>query len=296
MLQRSPTYVVSRPAEDGVANFMRKILPNKMAYGLTRWKNVLMQLFFYRMTRVRPNKVKEQLIGMVEEELGPDYDVETHFTPDYNPWDQRLCLVPDSDLFVALKEKKASVVTDHIDRFTETGILLKSGETLDADLIITATGLDLLWLGGMQLAVDGVPQQPNELINYRGAMVSNVPNMTSVFGYTNASWTLRADLTSEYFCKVIRHMDKNGYVEARPVAEDVGETSDFLDFSSGYVQRAMQRFPKRAEKAPWLMTQNYARDIFLMRHGKVEDGALQFRKAGEAVRATREAALAIAAE
>ncbi|MEM1390300.1 MAG: NAD(P)/FAD-dependent oxidoreductase [Pseudomonadota bacterium] len=296
MLQRSPTYVVSRPAEDGVANFMQKVLPNKIAYGLTRWRNVLFQLFFYNMTRVRPQKVKERLIGMVEDELGPDYDVETHFTPNYNPWDQRLCLVPDSDLFVALKEKKASVVTDHIDRFVENGIRLKSGNVLEADIIVTATGLDLLWLGGMKVAVDGVRQIPNELLNYRGAMVSNVPNMTSVFGYTNASWTLRADLTSEYLCKVIRHMDKKGYVEARPVADGVEPVDDFLDFSSGYVQRAMSRFPRRADKAPWLMTQNYARDIFLMRHGKVEDGALQFRKVGEAVRATREEALAIAAE
>jgi len=296
MLQRSPTYVVSRPAEDGIANFMRKIMPNKMAYGITRWKNVLMQLFFYNMTRVRPKKVKERLIGMVEEELGPDFDVEKHFTPTYNPWDQRLCLVPDSDLFVALKEKRASVVTDHIDHFFENGIQLQSGESLDADIIVSATGLDLIWLGGMQVSVDGHVQVPHDLLNYRGAMVSNVPNMTSVFGYTNASWTLRADLTSEYMCKVLRHMDKKGYVEARPVADGVEAEDDFLDFSSGYVQRAMDRFPRRAKEAPWLMTQNYARDIFLMRHGKVEDGALQFRKADEPVAASPTETLAVAAE
>ncbi|MEM1086326.1 MAG: NAD(P)/FAD-dependent oxidoreductase [Pseudomonadota bacterium] len=296
MLQRSPTYVVSRPSEDGVANAMRKIMPNKMAYGLTRWKNVLMQLFFYRMTRVRPNKVKDQLLGMVEEELGPDYDIETHFTPSYNPWDQRLCLVPDSDLFIALKEKKASVVTDHIDRFTEGGISLKSGETLDADVIVTATGLDLVWLGDMTLRVDGQTQTPHDLLNYRGAMFSNIPNLTAVFGYTNASWTLRADLTSEYMCKVLRHMDKRSYIEARPIADGVEATTDFLDFSSGYVQRAMKRFPRQADEKPWVMTQNYARDIFIMRHSKVEDGKLRFRKTGEAVRETRDEALAVAAE
>ncbi|WOR14438.1 NAD(P)/FAD-dependent oxidoreductase [Hyphomonas sp. FCG-A18] len=296
MLQRSPTYVVSRPAEDGVANFMRKIMPNKMAYGITRWKNVLMQLFFYNMTRVRPKKVKERLIGMVEEELGPDFDVEKHFTPTYNPWDQRLCLVPDSDLFAALKDRRASVVTDHIDRFLENGIQLKSGDVLDADIIVSATGLELIWLGGMQVSVDGQVQVPHDLLNYRGAMVSNVPNMTSVFGYTNASWTLRADLTSEYMCKVLRHMDKKGYVEARPVADGVEAADDFLDFSSGYVQRAMDRFPRRAKEAPWLMTQNYARDIFLMRHGKVEDGALQFRKANEPVIGLSTEPLAVAAE
>ncbi|MEM8616832.1 MAG: NAD(P)/FAD-dependent oxidoreductase, partial [Pseudomonadota bacterium] len=243
---------------------------------------------------VRPEKVKENLLKMVREELGPDFDVETHFTPAYNPWDQRLCLVPDSDLFVALKEKKASVVTDHIERFTEGGILLKSGETLEADIIVTATGLDLLFLGGMEIIVDGAVQEPHDLINYRGAMISNVPNMTSVFGYTNASWTLRADLTSEFMCRAVNHMERENYVEARPVADGVEATDDFLDFSSGYVQRAMKRFPRRSGEAPWLMTQNYTRDIFLMRHGKLEDGALIFRRAHEAVEDV--VALTVAAE
>ncbi len=283
MLQRSPTYVVSRPAEDKAANAMRKIMPGKIAYGLTRWRNVLMQLFVYNQTRIRPVKVKEKLIGLVKKELGPDFDVDKHFTPTYNPWDQRLCLVPDSDLFVALKEKKASVVTDHIDRFTKDGILLKSGETLEADIIVTATGLDMKFLGGMGVTVDGRKLKPNDLLNYRGAMVSDIPNMTNVFGYTNASWTLRADLTSEYMCRAINHMERENYVEARPVAEGVEADSDFLDFSSGYVQRAMERFPKRGKKAPWLITQNYARDVFLMRHGKLEDGALIFRRAHETI-------------
>ena len=282
MLQRSPTYVVSRPSVDKVANGMRKFMPSMMAYGLTRWRNVLMQLLVYNQTRRRPQKVKDKLLHLTKQELGDDI-VDKHFTPTYNPWDQRLCLIPDSDLFTALNENKASVVTDHIETFTETGIRLKSGEELEADLIVTATGLDLQFIGGTELTVDGRKLNPHDLINYRGAMVSGVPNMTSVFGYTNASWTLRADLTSEYMCKVINHLDKENYVEARPVADGIEPASDFLDFSSGYVQRAMERFPQQGKEAPWLITQNYARDIFLMRHGKLEDGALICRRAHESV-------------
>lgn len=295
MLQRSPTYVVSRPAEDKAANFMRKIMPHKMAYGITRWRNVLLQLFFYNQTRIRPEKIKEKMLHMVREELGPDIDVDKHFTPTYNPWDQRLCLVPDSDLFVALKQKKASVVTDHIDHFTKTGIKLKSGEEVEADIIVSATGLDLQFLGGINVSVDGKKMNPNDLLNYRGSMVSGIPNMSNVFGYTNASWTLRADLISEYMCKVLNHMDRENYVEARPVAVGVEADSDFLDFESGYVQRAMDRFPKRGKEAPWIITQNYARDIFMMRYGKVEDGALIFRRAHETVDNV-DGAAAIAAE
>ena len=282
MLQRSPTYVVSRPAVDKFANGLRRFLPGMMAYGVTRWRNVLMQQFVYKQTRVRPQKVKEKLLHLTREELG-DEVVEKHFTPTYNPWDQRLCLIPDGDLFEAIKAEKASVVTDHIECFTESGIKLKSGEELEADLIVTATGLDLQFIGGTELTVDGKKQNPHDLLNYRGAMTSNIPNMTSVFGYTNASWTLRADLTSEYMCKVINHLDNENYVEARPVAIDVEPDSDFLDFSSGYVQRAMERFPQQGKEAPWVITQNYSRDIFLMRYGKLEDGALIFRRAHETV-------------
>lgn len=282
MLQRSPTYVVSRPAEDKFANGLRKVLPGMMAYGITRWRNVLFQLFFYNRTRTKPDKVKEKLLEMTREQLG-DEIVEKHFTPTYNPWDQRLCLVPDGDLFTAINDKKASVVTDHIDRFTETGIKLKSGDEIEADLIVTATGLDLQFIGGAEITVDGEKQDMHDLLNYRGAMVSNIPNMTAVFGYTNASWTLRADLTSEYLCKVLNHLERENFVEARPVADGIEPTSDFLDFSSGYVQRAMERFPQQGKDAPWLITQNYARDIFLMRHGKLDDGALIFRRAHETV-------------
>ena len=295
MLQRSPTYVVSRPAEDKIANGLRKFLPNKLAYGLTRWKNVLMQQLVYRRTRTAPDKVKQALLDHVREELGPDFDVETHFTPSYNPWDQRLCLVPDSDLFVALKSGAASVVTDQIERFTETGIKLQSGETLDADLIITATGLELQYIGGTEITVDGRLQKPNDLLYYRGAMMSNVPNLTAVFGYTNASWTLRADLTSGYMCKLLNHMDRENYVEARPVADGVEPVADFLDFSSGYVQRAMDRFPRQGKAAPWVITQNYSRDVLMTRYGSLEDGSLIFRRAHESV-ADLTGLVAVAAE
>ncbi|MEM9937913.1 MAG: NAD(P)/FAD-dependent oxidoreductase [Pseudomonadota bacterium] len=281
MLQRSPTYVVSRPAEDKWANRLKKFLPGKLAYGLTRWRNVLFQLFFFNMARRKPEKVKERLIGMAREELGPDYDVEKHFTPTYNPWDQRLCLVPDSDLFHTIKQDSASVVTDHIDRFTETGVKLKSGETLEADIIVSATGLDLQFLGGMEVSVDGRRIKPSEHINYKGCMISGIPNLVNVFGYTNASWTLRADLTSEFMCRLVNLLDKENYVEARPVADGVEADEDFLDFSSGYVQRAIDRFPKRGTKQPWVLNQNYAKDILLMRHGSLEDGTLVFRRAHE---------------
>lgn len=281
MLQRSPTYVVSRPSEDAFANFLRKILPNKLAYGLTRWRNVLMQLFVYRMTRTRPQEVKDKLLARVRQEVGPDFDIDTHFTPRYNPWDQRLCLVPDSDLFTALKDKKASIVTDHVERFTETGILLQSGQVLESDIIVTATGLELQFLGGMRLSVDGKRVDPQSHFSYRGAMVSDIPNMTNVFGYTNSSWTLRADLISEYMCRVLNLLERDAYVEARPVPDGVEPGADFVDFSSGYFQRALHKFPKQGTRAPWIITQNYARDIFLMRHGKIEDGALVLRRAHE---------------
>ena len=282
MLQRSPTYVVSRPSVDKVANGMRKFLPGMMAYGITRWKNVLMQQAIYRRTRTAPQKIKDKILGMARQELSSEM-VDEHFTPTYNPWDQRLCLIPDSDLFNALNDGKASVVTDHIDRFTETGIKLKSGDEIEADVIVTATGLELQFIGGMDLTVDGRKLDPHDLLNYRGAMVSGVPNMTAVFGYTNASWTLRADLTSEFMCKIVNHLERENYVEARPVADGVEAVSDFMDFSSGYVQRAMKRFPQQGKDAPWIITQNYPRDIFLMRHGKLEDGALIFRRAHETV-------------
>lgn len=281
MLQRSPTYVVSRPAEDAAALRLRKFLPAKVAYGLTRWKNTLFQMFFFRMARKRPEKVKERIVSMTQEALGPDFDVATHFTPDYNPWDQRLCLVPDGDLFESLRSGEASVATGHIETFTPDGIRLKSGETLKADIIVSATGLELEFLGGADLTVDGARVQPSRLHGYRGIMFENVPNLVSTFGYTNASWTLKADLIAKYVSRLIKEMDRKGAVEVRPIADEALGDEPWLDFSSGYVTRALHRLPKQGTSAPWRLNQNYFKDMFELRHSSLDDGILHYRKAGE---------------
>ncbi|HWT51600.1 MAG TPA: NAD(P)/FAD-dependent oxidoreductase [Caulobacter sp.] len=282
MLQRSPTYVVSRPAEDGVANWLRSKLPAMTAYGLTRWKNVLMQMLFFNLARKKPEKTKERLLGLVREHLGSDYDIETHFTPRYNPWDQRLCLVPDADLFDSIKAGTSSVVTDHIETFTEDGILLKSGETLKADIIVTATGLQLQLVGGMEILVDGQVADLSRSMSYKGMMFSDVPNFASVFGYTNASWTLKADLTSEYVCRLLNHMDRARADYCVPRVDDPDmEFAPWLDFSSGYITRSIGQFPKQGARKPWKAHQNYALDLVALRYGKVDDGVMEFgRKRG----------------
>jgi cation diffusion facilitator CzcD-associated flavoprotein CzcO len=279
MLQRSPTYVVSRPAEDATANWLREKLPSKLAYALTRWRNVLFGMFFFNMARKNPEKTKAGLIDMVKKELGPDYDVATHFTPRYNPWDQRLCLVPDSDLFLSLKTGKADVVTDQIERFTPNGIALKSGKTLDADIIVTATGLKMQLLSGLEVTVDGVAKTMSKTMSYKGMMYSDVPNMASSFGYTNASWTLKCDLTCEYVCRLINYMDRKGYDFCTPKSDPRVEELPWLDFSSGYVQRALDVLPKQGATKPWRLYQNYALDLVTLRYGRVDDGTLQFAKA-----------------
>jgi monooxygenase len=277
MLQRSPTYVVSRPAEDPIAEWLKSKFKPMTAYRITRWKNVLLGMLFFRMARNRPEKVKEQILGMVREKLGPDYDVATHFTPRYNPWDQRLCLVPDNDLFDAINNGSASVVTDHIERFTPKGILLKSGQELEADVIVTATGLNLEVLGGAEFAVDGKPVKFSETLSYKGMMYSDVPNLASSFGYTNASWTLKADLTCAYVCRLLNHMTRTGMRQCTPVRKPGDEGDEnWLDFSSGYVQRSVHLFPKQGSKAPWKQHQNYALDLMTLRFGKVDDGAMVF--------------------
>ncbi len=280
MLQRSPTYVVSRPAEDAFANWLKRHLPAMLAYTITRWRNVLLGMYFFNMSRKKPDKVKQYLIKMVRDELGQDYDVKTHFTPRYNPWDQRLCLVPDADMFAAIREGRASVVTDTIERFTPSGIKLTSGEELDADIIVTATGLKLITLGGMQVAVDGQPVDIARTMSYKGMMYSDVPNLASTFGYTNASWTLKADLTSEYVCRLLNHMDASGYAVATPRRTDPSvEEEPWLDFSSGYVQRALSILPRQGNKRPWKLYQNYALDLVTLRYGKVDDGTMEFARA-----------------
>jgi len=277
MLQRSPTYIVSMPEADAVANWLNKRLPAKLAYGLTRWKNVLLQMHFFGQSRKKPERVKEMILKGVRAELGPDYDVETHFTPRYNPWDQRLCLVPDADLFRAIAEKRASVVTDTIKGFSEKGILLASGKELEADIIVTATGLALEVLGGVEFAVDGKRVDFSKALYYKAMMYGDVPNLASTFGYTNASWTLKADLTCEYVCRLLKRMDARGVQQATPRNHDPNlATVPFLDFSSGYVQRSIARFPKQGSKPPWKLHMNYALDILEIRYGRIEDGVMEF--------------------
>lgn len=279
MLQRSPTYVVSRPAEDAGANWLRTKLPAKLAYSLVRWRNVLFGMYFFRLARKRPAQVKARIIDMVRDQLGPDFDVETHFTPSYNPWDQRLCLVPDSDLFLALKSGKAEVVTDHIETFTPSGLRLRSGRTLAADIVVSATGLNLEVLNGVALSVDGQPVDPSKTMSYKGMMYSDVPNLASAFGYTNASWTLKCDLTCEYVCRLLNHMARTGQTQATPrnLGGDIG-LEPWLDFSSGYVQRSIDRFPKQGDRAPWKLYQNYALDLMHLRYGRLDDGVMTFSK------------------
>jgi cation diffusion facilitator CzcD-associated flavoprotein CzcO len=276
MLQRSPTYVVSRPSEDGVANWLRSKLPAKTAYGITRWKNVLFGMFFFRLARRKPEKVKKRIIDMVRDHLGPDYDVATHFTPRYNPWDQRLCLVPDADLFESLKAGTSSIATDRIAAFTPGGIRLESGADLAADVIVTATGLELQLLSDVAFSVDGAPVDLSKTYNYKGMMYSDVPNMASSFGYTNASWTLKADLTCGYVCRLLNTMKKRGLRQATPrIASEALQPEPFLDFSSGYVTRAMEKFPKQGHRKPWKLYQNYALDIITLRYGSV-DSEMEF--------------------
>ncbi|HUD51392.1 NAD(P)/FAD-dependent oxidoreductase [Parvibaculum sp.] len=277
MLQRSPTYIVSRPAEDGFANWLRRYLPAKLAYGITRWKNVLFGMYFYRLCKRSPQGVKDWILKQVREQLGSDYDVDTHFTPSYNPWDQRLCLVPNGDLFEAIKSKRASVVTDRIETFTEKGLKLQSGAELEADLIVTATGLNLQVLSDLDITIDGAHVDLSKTMNYKGMMYSDVPNLASSFGYTNASWTLKCDLTCEYVCRLLNHMDRTGTRQCTPRQTDPSvEPEPWLDFSSGYVQRSIDKFPKQGSKAPWKLYQNYALDIVSLKFGKVDDGVMEF--------------------
>ncbi len=277
MLQRSPTYVVSRPAEDRIANFLRAVLPSRAAYALTRWKNVLLAMFFYSFSRKRPAAMKRLVAKGVKKEIGAEL-AEKHFTPTYNPWDQRLCLVPDSDLFRVISEQKASVVTDHIETFTPDGIQLKSGEHLDADIIVTATGLVMKLLAGMQLEVDGEPVDMSKTITYKGMMFSDVPNAAFALGYTNASWTLKCDLTAQYICRMLNFMDENGYAICTPRLNDpTVERIPAVDFNSGYIQRAIETLPSQGSKHPWRLHQNYVKDLRMLRHGNLEDGAMEFK-------------------
>ena len=280
MLQRSPTYIASLPAEDPIANGLRRFLPDKAVYTIVRWKNVALQSLIYQLSRRRPRAVKKMIRRGVERSLPAGYDIDKHFKPKYNPWDQRMCLVPNGDLFKAIRDGDATVVTDTIETFTENGIKLDSGEQLEADVIVTATGLNLLFLGGMELVVDGEPVDVSQKMAYKGMMLSGVPNCAFTVGYTNASWTLKADLTSEYVCRVLAHMDAHGYRKSVPeLADPSVKELPLLDFTSGYVLRSLDQFPKQGSKEPWKLRQNYVLDIRTIRRGPIDDGAMRFSAA-----------------
>ena len=277
MLQRSPSYVLSLPGTDPVADVVRRILPERAAYAVVRWKNVLLSTFAFQMSRRRPGLVKRVLIGQAKAQLPRGYDVGRHFTPRYDPWDQRLCVVPRGDLFAAIGSGRASVVTDHIETFTQAGVRLASGEELGADVVITATGLEVQLLGGAEVVVDGRPVDLAGTIAYKGAMASGIPNTALALGYTNASWTLKCELISEWVCRVLAHMDEHGH--AVVVAPDPGpdhERVPAFDLESGYVLRALDRIPKQGTRVPWRVHQNYVKDIRLFRHAPVADGVLRF--------------------
>lgn len=280
MLQRSPTWVVSRPEKDKVANFLRFVLPERWAYALTRWKNVAFQQYVYRRSRTHPEKLKKMLLKRVRRELGPDFDVEKHFTPDYDPWDQRLCLVPDADLFRAIREGRMDVVTDHIETFTETGIRTRSGQELEADIIVTATGLELVVLGNVEFRVDGEAVDFSRTWAYKGMMFSGVPNLVFTFGYINASWTLRADLTAAWACRLLNHMKEQDATRCVPELREQDRQMSprpFIDdFSANYMKRVMHRFPRQGDHAPWLNTQDYRRDRELLLRAPIDDGVLRF--------------------
>jgi monooxygenase len=286
MLQRSPSYIVALPAQDAIANWLHRWLPATLAHGLARWKNVLVSLCFYHLARLRPEFTKRMILRAMQRQLGPDYDVGQHFTPRYNPWDQRLCLVPDADLFKAIRSGKASVVTDHIEAVTETGLRLCSGERLEADILVTATGLKVMLMGGMQIVVDGAPVDLSKTLFYKGMMYSDVPNLASAIGYTNASWTLKCELTSEYVCRLLNHMAARGYAWCVPRRRDTSVTEEpALGLTSGYVQRASAILPKQGSKTPWKLRQNYALDMVALRFGSVDDGTMDFGRLGSGRRA-----------
>ncbi|MEA2481316.1 MAG: monooxygenase [Thermoleophilaceae bacterium] len=283
MVQRSPSYVVSLPARDPVADLLRRRLPARLAYPVVRWKNVLLTTLSFQLSRRFPRFMKALIRKGVQLQLPADYAVDEHFKPRYDPWDQRLCLVPNGDLFKAIGTDRASIVTGGIETFTETGLRLESGAEIEADLIITATGLNMLALGGMQIVVDGREIELSKTVGYKGMMFSDVPNLAVVLGYTNASWTLKCDLVCEYVCRLIAHMDEHGYRQCIPRGPDPSlPTEPFIDLSAGYVLRAIDAFPRQGLRAPWRLHQNYIRDVLMLRRGAIEDEGMDFRAGAEA--------------
>jgi monooxygenase len=280
MLQRSPTYIVTRPSVDGIARRLRRVLPEGAAYWLTRWKNIVEGIVLFRLARSRPQMIKEHIVRLAAKESGLAADARIHFAPSYKPWDQRVCVVPDGDLFRAIRQGKAAVVTDTIERFTPDGIRLSSGQELAADVVVIATGLKLRILGGMAITIDGRPFEPAQAMAYKGMMLSGLPNCAMTFGYTNASWTLKADLTAAYVCRLLRYMDRKGHAIAVPQKEADVSPQPFLSFTSGYVQRAVAELPKQGSRRPWQVYQNYIQDLFTIRYGAIGDGVMRFGAKG----------------
>ena len=277
MLQRTPTYYIVRPNKSPLGNFIRKLTNNTVAYYVMRWQNINMQSFLFKRARKNPKRFKTFLIDLVRKYLPNNFDIDKHFTPPYNPWDQRLCLVPDGDLFNAINDGNASVVTDRIEKFTEDGIQLKSGDELKTDIIVTATGFNVLLFGNINITVDNQPVIPSQSMTYKGMMVSNVPNLIMTFGYTNASWTLRADLTAEYACRLFNYMDRHGYKYCQPTPEgEIEVDGEWLDFNSGYVLRVLETLPRQGARDPWRNTQNYKKDVLQLRYGRIADKELKF--------------------
>ena len=280
MLQRTPSYVVPVPGKDELAILFRRVLGEERGSALTRRKNIALQRAVWRFCRRFPRAARSLIRRANTKRLPEGYPVDEHFNPPYNPWDQRLCVVPDGDLFKAIRLGKASVVTDRITTLIESGILLESGLEIKADIIVTATGFNLQLLGGMQLRVDGRPVNPPETVVYRGMMLSGVPNFAMAVGYTNSSWTLKIGLVCEYFCRLLRHMDDNGYDTVWAVADPAMPTRPLLDFGAGYVQRSLADLPRQGPAAPWLMSMNYEQDCKLYRRGDFADVNLHFSSGG----------------
>ncbi|MCA9574181.1 MAG: NAD(P)/FAD-dependent oxidoreductase [Polyangiales bacterium] len=279
MLQRSPTYVVTVPGQDPIATTIRRYLPEEVAYRVTRWKNVLLSAYIFQYSQRRPQQMRAFIRKMLKRQLPADFDVDTHFNPRYNPWDQRLCAVPDGDLFKSISAGKVSVVTDTIETFTEHGVRLSSGRELTADIVVTATGFTLQMMGGAQLVVDGEPVRLSERMTYKGMMLSDVPNSAFTIGYTNSSWTLKADLVAEYVCRVLNHMDEHGYDVCVAHNDDPSvKQAPLLDFGAGYVQRSVEELPTQGSRWPWKLGMNYLVDAVTLRHGSVDDGVMTFSR------------------
>ena len=278
MIQRTPTYIAALPWQDSIAKWLHRLFGARIAHWLVRWKNILYTMLIFQLSRRRPNIIRRKIIGHIEEELGDRIDVQKHFQPPYNPWDQRLCLAPDGDFFEAIKSGKAGIETDRIERFSETGVVLRSGTEVPADIVITATGLALEVAGGATIAIDGEPVTANECITYKGAMLSGVPNLALTMGYTNASWTLKCELIAQWVVRLLAYMDKHGYRAVVPEYRESAEVRPFIDLASGYIARAAKDLPRQTTERPWTVNQNYFLDLKAFRWSRIDDGALRFER------------------